>query len=84
MIKEQLKQELTAAIEDCDKRAADLMFAALALVEIIDQPIDENGMIKVQYQFASKKIHVAQLTAKSAADELDIIKDAVNSYLKED
>lgn len=50
--------------------AYDLLAAVTALAEILDQPIEKNGIIRVQYQFASEIIHAAQLAARTAAQEI--------------
>ena len=50
-----------------------LMYSALELADIIDQDINEHGMITVQYQFASQIIKGAQQAAKDVAEELTSI-----------
>ena len=58
---------------DLERWVYDLMYSALELADITDQPIAENGLIKVQYQFASELIRRVQQAAKRVADELSWI-----------
>ena len=58
---------------DLERWVYDLMYSALELADITDQPIAGNGLIKVQYQFASELIHRVQQAAKRVADELSWI-----------
>lgn len=50
-----------------------LMDAALKLADILDQPINEHGSIKVNYRFASEVIKRAQQSARIAGNELSRI-----------
>ena len=50
-----------------------LMYSALELADIIDQRVNEHGIIIVQYQLASEIIHRLQQSAKDAANELSWI-----------
>ena len=58
---------------DLERWVYDLMYSALELADITDQPIAENGLIKVQYQFASELIRRVQQAAKRVATELSWI-----------
>ena len=51
----------------------DLMHYALELADIIDQRVNEHGMIAVPYNFASEIICHVQQSAKAAANELSWI-----------
>lgn len=56
--------------------AYNLLDAVTALSEILDQPIDEKGNIKVKLTHASELIVSAQICARSAIDKIhDIIDD---------
>lgn len=59
--------------EQIDREIHDLIYSALELADIIDQPINEHGMITVNYQFASEIIHRAQQSAKTVGNELSWI-----------
>ena len=58
---------------DLERWVYDLMYSALELADITDHTVDEHGLIKVQYQFASKLIHRVQQAAKRVATELSWI-----------
>lgn len=55
-----------------------LVICSLDLASIVDQPIDENGMMSVQYHFASEKVHNVQLSAL----ELSHCFSQIEDYLK--
>ncbi len=65
-MKETYKQQI-------EREVYNLMCSALGLANILDQRINEHGMITVSYQFASEIIHQLQQSAKRAADELEFI-----------
>lgn len=79
MTKDQ-KQELTAVIESCGTRAADLMLAALALSEIMESTNIENKS-RADLEYIAEYITQVQGYAKTAADELTKIKNQVEFYL---
>lgn len=62
--------------------AYNLLDTALALAGILDQTI-EGKCIRVNYQFATQLITAVQMTAKSAADELLLIRDEKEVALAE-
>lgn len=51
--------------------AYDLLAAVTALTEILDQPVDEKGGIKVMWKHAAELIVTAQITARNFTKELD-------------
>lgn len=56
--------------------AYSLLDAVTALSEILDQPIDEKGDIKVKLTYAAKLIVSTQLCARNAIDKIhDLIDD---------
>lgn len=93
MTKEQ-KQELSAAIERCDRTASDLMFAALALSEMLESGIIENKpredggrplkIFRSPLEDLSKYVVQVQARAKTAADDLMHIKSEVGFYIDQD
>lgn len=58
---------------DLERRVYDLMSSALGLADIIDQNVDKQGLMRVQYQLASELIRRTQQAAKVVADELSWI-----------
>ena len=62
--------------EECNKFAVlNLSTAVLALAEIIDQPTDKNGIIRVNYHFAAEKIATAQIAALGAIEAIGELTD---------
>ncbi len=47
-----------------------LLESVTALAVIINQPVDENGVIQVRYQDAAEAINLAQMMALRAVEEL--------------
>ena len=53
----------------------DLTLCCLDLAGIVNQPVDEDGMIKVRFTFAAELIHNTQLTALELAHSFSQIKN---------
>lgn len=47
----------------------DLLYSAVALSSILDQPIDKNGLIKVNYQFVSMLINNMQIAVNRIVEK---------------
>lgn len=82
-LKEAAKEELAESINRHEASISNLLLTILDLVGIVDQTIDKNGMIQVAYQFASERIHAAQLAAKATADELQLMAQNAKDYMEE-
>lgn len=59
--------------------AYDLLDAVTALTEILDQPVDEKGGMKVMWKHAAELIVTAQITARNVMKELDSQLNALES-----
>ena len=66
-----------------ERKVYSLMEGALALSQILDQPVDKKGMISVNYSFASELIRDAQLGAMEAADLLTFFSEEFGDNLED-
>lgn len=82
-LKEDAKEELTGSIKNHEASIREIYSAVVALASIVDQSVDENGMIEVKYQYASELIHVVQLAAQNIANELQLMADNAKWYMEE-
>ena len=70
-----LNQQDYFNLEHIKREVENLTLCCLDLAGIVDQPVDDNGMISVRFTFAAEMIHNAQLAALELAHSYSQIKN---------
>lgn len=62
-------------LKDMEKNLHNLMMAGLELSKILDQPIEENGLIEVRYNWVAEKLFRVQQNIREVISDFYNISD---------